>query len=83
MSSAEPEISSDDAISAAEDQLGASHNGFPTGLEYVAKDDGSVVLTHVVQVENEHWLEAFIDAQSGEIVAVTDFTADSSVSLAF
>ncbi|EJC99667.1 uncharacterized protein FOMMEDRAFT_127852 [Fomitiporia mediterranea MF3/22] len=78
VSSTIPKISSDEAISAAEKQLGATHNGFPTGLEFFAKDDGSVVLTHVVQVENVHWLETFVDAQSGEVVGVNDFTADSA-----
>ena len=82
MSSTEPSISAEEAISAAEGQLGAAHNGIPTGLEFFAKDDGSVVLTHVVQVESEHLLEAFVDAQSGDIVAVNDFTADSAVSSA-
>lgn len=77
VSSTTPKLSAEEAISAAESKLGAIHNGFPTGLELLAKDDGSVVLTHVVQVENEHWLEAFVDAQTGEIVSVTDFTADS------
>lgn len=50
-----------------------------TGLEFFAKDDDSVVLTHVVQVETDHLLEAFVDAESGDIVAVNDFTADSAV----
>ncbi|KAI5116385.1 hypothetical protein M0805_005882 [Coniferiporia weirii] len=78
VSSSTPAISSDAAISAAETKLHATHNGFPTDLEFFAKDDGSMVLTHVIQVENEHWLEAFIDAQSGDVVGVNDFTADSA-----
>ena len=78
--STEPKILAEEAISAAEGQLNAAYNGYPTGLEFYAKDDGSVVLTHVVQVENEHLLEAFVDAETGGIVAVNDFTAASAVS---
>ena len=83
MSSTEPKVSVDQAIASAEEQLGGVHNDIPTSLEFFAKDDNSAVLTHVVQIESNHLLEAFVDAESGEIVAVNDFTADSAVSCGY
>lgn len=60
--------------------LGASHNGRTPGVEYFAKDTGDVVLTHVIQLESEdHWFEAFVDAESGELVSTNDFLNDASV----
>ncbi|KAL5486280.1 hypothetical protein ACEPAI_7326 [Sanghuangporus weigelae] len=78
VSSTEPKISVDQAIAAAEQRLGGAHNEIPTSLEFYVKDDNSAVLTHVVQVESDHLLEAFVDAESGEVIAVNDFTADSA-----
>ncbi|KIJ54535.1 hypothetical protein M422DRAFT_240602 [Sphaerobolus stellatus SS14] len=82
VSSSTPSISVASAISIAEEKLLATHNDHPASLEFFAKDDGSVVLTHVVQVlNNDHWFEAFVDAHSGEIVNVIDFVADASYSV--
>ena len=83
MPSTTPSISSDDAISKAESELGAKYNQHPTKLEFVAKQDGSVALTHVVQVRDDSqamWYEAFVDAHTGDIVQLTDFVSHSSVS---
>ncbi|KAL5526314.1 hypothetical protein ACEPAF_8037 [Sanghuangporus sanghuang] len=41
-------------------------------------NDNSAVLTHVVQIESHHLLEALVDAESGGVVAVNDSTADSA-----
>jgi extracellular elastinolytic metalloproteinase len=49
----------------------------------VAKSDKSAVLTHVVEVqdaETNAWFEAFVNAESGELVQVTDFVAQATVS---
>ncbi|QRV93479.1 extracellular metalloproteinase MEP [Ceratobasidium sp. AG-Ba] len=81
IASAQPAMSPSEAISAAQLALGGEYNGWPTSLEYFAKDDGSLVLTHVVQIENiqtADWYEAFVDASTGEIVNVNDFVADAS-----
>jgi extracellular elastinolytic metalloproteinase len=46
------------------------------------KDDGTAVLTHVMQIQNDEagtWFEAFVDAHSGELVSVTDFVSKASV----
>lgn len=83
-----PSISVEDAIAAAQRQLNGEYNTgeFPEPqLEYVARDDDSLVLTHSFQVANEKtgtWYEAFIDAHSGELVSVVDFVARASVSRA-
>ena len=81
-----PSISSDDAISKAESELGAKYNQHPTKLEFVAKQDGSVALTHVVQVRDDSkamWYEAFVDAHTGDIIQLTDFVSHASVGVVF
>lgn len=55
-------------------------------LEYVARPDGSVALTYPMQIRNLAtnsgdylWVQAYVCAQSGNVVAVTDFTAHATV----
>ena len=82
MPSTTPSVSAADAISKAESELGAKYNQHPTKLEFVAKQDGSVALTHVVQVRDDSqamWYEAFVDAHTGDIVQLTDFVSHASV----
>jgi extracellular elastinolytic metalloproteinase len=65
-----------------EDTLGGKFNGQNATLEYLIQPDGSVALTHVVQIQNEEtneWFEAFIDAHSGKLISVTDFVSHASV----
>lgn len=81
MPSSQPTIKVEDAISTAEGKLNGKYNNHPASIEYFAKDDGSVALTHVVQIRNVGagtWYEAFVDAHSGEVVSVTDFVAKAS-----
>lgn len=76
-------MSSADAIAKAEELIDGQHNDHPTTLEFLALPDGSAALTHVVQIQNDStgaWVEAFIDAHSGELRSVTDFVAKASVS---
>ena len=81
-----PSIAVEEAIAAAEAALEGKFDAenFPApGLEWFVRDDDSVVLTHVFQVANEEantWYEAFVDAQTGDLVSVTDFVAKASVS---
>ncbi|KXN84348.1 Extracellular metalloproteinase NpI [Leucoagaricus sp. SymC.cos] len=80
-SSATPSITLEKATAIAEDALDGTHNGQPASLQYIAKDDGSLVLTHSMQIQNEAkgtWYDAFVDAHSGELVHVTDFVAKAS-----
>ncbi|KAJ7252047.1 Fungalysin metallopeptidase-domain-containing protein [Mycena rebaudengoi] len=76
-----PSVSLEDATSAAEDALGGTFNEHPPTLEYLATEDGSLLLTHVMQIQNEEtgaWFEAFVDAHTGELVSVTDFVSKAS-----
>lgn len=77
-----PSISVSDAIAKAEQALDGTHNGQPATIEYVAQEDGSAALVHVVQIQNDEagtWYEAFVDAHSGSVISVTDFVAQASV----
>ncbi|KAG8906518.1 hypothetical protein FRB99_006738 [Tulasnella sp. 403] len=79
VSSPKPKITEAQAISAAESNLGATHNNWPTKLEYVLQENGQAVLTYVVQVEKQdHWYEVFVDAATGKVVNVIDFVAEAS-----
>ncbi|KAM5541103.1 hypothetical protein V8D89_005236 [Ganoderma adspersum] len=76
-----PSVSAADAISKAEGELGGTYNGSQTKIEFVARQDGSVSLTHAVQIRDDSkamWYEAFVDAHTGDIVQLTDFVAHAS-----
>ncbi|KAG5638544.1 hypothetical protein H0H81_012045 [Sphagnurus paluster] len=76
-----PSLSVEAVIPTAEAALEGKYNGHPATLEYLARPDGSVALTHVVQIQNEEtgtWYEAFVDAHSGEVLTVTDFVSDAT-----
>jgi extracellular elastinolytic metalloproteinase len=79
--SSKPAVSLQDAIVAAEEALDGKHNDHKPTLEYLALEDGSVALTHVVQIRDEDkgiWKEAFVDAHTKELRGVTDFVAKAS-----
>ncbi|KAH9164614.1 Fungalysin metallopeptidase-domain-containing protein [Lactarius sanguifluus] len=76
-----PTVSLNEAIATAEKALDGTHNGHPATLEFLIQPDGSAVLTHVIQIQNESagtWVEAFVDAHSNKVVSVTDFVAKAS-----
>jgi extracellular elastinolytic metalloproteinase len=80
--SSKPTISLETAIATAEKALDGKFNHHPPTVEYLARADGSVALTHVVQIQNSErgtWAEAFVDAHSGELLSITDFVAKASV----
>ncbi|KAG8908655.1 hypothetical protein FRB99_004943 [Tulasnella sp. 403] len=79
IASSTPKLMSAQAIATAEIRLGAKHNDWPTKQEYVLTGIDTAILTYVVQVENaDHWFEAFVDAQTGEVVNVVDFVAEAA-----
>ncbi|KDN44231.1 hypothetical protein RSAG8_05704, partial [Rhizoctonia solani AG-8 WAC10335] len=81
IASATPTFPKQNAIAKAEVLTGAKYNSFPVGLEYLAKDNDQVVLTHTVQVQNDATMESYlvyVDASNGEVVNVVDFTAKAS-----
>ncbi|KAI9434880.1 Fungalysin metallopeptidase-domain-containing protein [Lactarius indigo] len=76
-----PTVSLSDAIATAEKALDGTHNGHPATLEFLIQPDGSAVLTHVIQIQNERagtWVQAFVDAHANKVVSVTDFVAKAS-----
>ncbi|KAH6901627.1 metalloprotease [Coprinopsis sp. MPI-PUGE-AT-0042] len=76
-----PTVELEKFLPQVEEMLEGKYNGHPTSLEYLARPDGSAALTYVAQIQNEEenkWYEAFIDAHTGELVSVTDFTAEAS-----
>lgn len=79
-----PSVTVESVIPKVEKALNAKFNGHPTTVEYLARDDGTVSLVHVIQVQNEEvnsWFEAYVDAHTGELISLTDFVAEASVSL--
>lgn len=79
---AQATISEAEAIAKAEDVLGGKQVDVPVTLEYIAKEDNTVALAHVVQVQNaDHWYQAHVDAHTGELINTIDFVAEASVSL--
>lgn len=83
IASSTPTSSLSAAIATAEKKLAGKFNQHPPTLEFFVKDDGSVALTHVMQIQNEDagtWVEAFVDAHSGDVISITDFVAKASVS---
>jgi extracellular elastinolytic metalloproteinase len=82
MPSSKPTISVEAATATAEMALDGKFNNHPTTIEYLARADGSVALTRVIQIRNEDagtWVEAFIDAHSGQLLSITDFVTKASV----
>ncbi|KAK1236422.1 hypothetical protein PQX77_000332 [Marasmius sp. AFHP31] len=82
IASSKPTFDLSEAIRVAEDLLECKHNEDtePT-LEYLARPDGAVALTHVIQVRNEEdhtWYEAFIDAHDGKTLHINDFVAHAT-----
>ncbi|KIM35854.1 hypothetical protein M413DRAFT_449584 [Hebeloma cylindrosporum] len=78
---AEPTVTWTSVLPEIEDALGGKFNGQNATLEYLVQPDGSVALTHVVQIQNEEtneWFEAFVDAHTGKLVSVTDFVSHAS-----
>ncbi|KAJ7579596.1 Fungalysin metallopeptidase-domain-containing protein [Mycena floridula] len=76
-----PSVDLESAISTAEAALTGSHNAIPPTIEYLVKADGTVALTHVIQIQNDKvgsWFEAFVDAHSGELISVVDFVAEAA-----
>lgn len=79
--SATPSKSFEEVIGIAENAFDGKYRNHPGSLEYFVKSDDSIVLTHTIKIDvpsTGKWYEAFVDANSGEIVSVTDYTADAT-----
>ncbi|KAF6749245.1 metalloprotease [Ephemerocybe angulata] len=76
-----PTVDLHDVVPKIEKQLDGTYNNHPISLEYLALPDGSAALVHVIQIQNQDvnsWYEAFVDAHSGELLSITDFTAEAA-----
>ncbi|RXW23414.1 hypothetical protein EST38_g2442 [Candolleomyces aberdarensis] len=81
IASSRPTVSVESFLPKIEAQLEGKWNNHPITLQYLARPDSSAALVHVVQIQNEEvnsWYEAYVDAHSGELLSVTDFTAEAS-----
>ncbi|EIM81848.1 uncharacterized protein STEHIDRAFT_103213 [Stereum hirsutum FP-91666 SS1] len=79
--SSTPSVSLEDAISTAEQTLSGTFNSHTPTLEFLALEDGSAALTHVIQIQNDttgDWFEAFVDAHENKVLSVTDFVSRAS-----
>ncbi|KAJ7892476.1 hypothetical protein B0H14DRAFT_2335294 [Mycena olivaceomarginata] len=77
----DPHLSLEDAIASAEQTIDGTSNEHPPTLEFLALGVGSVRLTHVMQIQNAEtnaWLEAFVDAQTGDVLSLTDCATKTS-----
>ncbi|KAH7100759.1 metalloprotease MEP2 [Auriculariales sp. MPI-PUGE-AT-0066] len=82
LAAAQPKLTVEEAIAQAEEQLGGQWDGTESKLVYVNLDDGSHVLSRSVQLwednGNGHLLQGFVNAQTGDVVMVNDFTTSVS-----
>ncbi|GLB35467.1 putative peptidase M36 family protein [Lyophyllum shimeji] len=77
-----PTLDVNSVIPTAEAALdGEFLNSQPPTVEYLVNEDGSVALTHVIQIQNDTagtWYEAFVCAHTGKLLSVTNFVAHAS-----
>ena len=84
MPSTEPSITAEEAVSKAEKLLNSQVNDVPLTIQFVAQQDGSLALTHVMQIQNDTtgtFVRAYIDAHSGDLVHMSDFITKSTVGI--
>ncbi|KAF7375384.1 Extracellular metalloproteinase mep [Mycena sanguinolenta] len=77
-----PDVSFDDAKTTAEAALDGTYvSEIPTTVEYLAKDNGEVVLVRVLQIRNEaagSWYNAFVNAHTNTLESITDYVAQAT-----
>ncbi|KAJ7073496.1 Fungalysin metallopeptidase-domain-containing protein [Mycena belliarum] len=80
--SATPSLDLDTAQKKAESMLGGTTAGLPDPeLKWFAKEDGTAALAHSFQVKNDEdgaWVEALVDAHSGEMLSIVDYVAEAT-----
>jgi len=82
VASSEPKVAWRDALPNIEEILDGQYNGQNVTLEYIVSAKGTVSLTHALEIQNDKsgsYYKAYIDAQTGELVSVTDYVAHASV----
>lgn len=78
--SAKPKITVDSAVASATKLLSGSATGRESSLKYYALEDDTLALTHAVELKlkNDHTVRAFVDAASGDVRGMFDFTSNLS-----
>ncbi|KAG8806363.1 hypothetical protein FRC18_006121 [Serendipita sp. 400] len=73
-----PSITQEEAIRHAEETLQATHNDHKPTLSYYVEPSGDLALVYVIQVvtpNEDHFYEAFVDVETGEVIAFNDFVS--------
>lgn len=75
-----PKLKYQDATSAAAKFLDGTATGRDVQLKYYALEDDTLALTQSVELKlkNEHTVRAFVDAETGEVHGLFDFTSNLS-----
>ncbi|KAK7055769.1 extracellular metallo proteinase mep [Favolaschia claudopus] len=77
-----PSVSFEDAKKTAEAALDGTYvSDIPSTVEYLAKDNGEVVLVHALQIRNEEagtWYNAFVNANTNKLESLTDYVAKAT-----
>lgn len=78
-----PKLKAAKAVSSAAKLLDGTSTGRDVELKYYALEDNTLALTQVVELKlkNGHTVRSFVDASSGEVHGLFDFTSNLSVSL--
>ncbi|KAK6981334.1 extracellular metallo proteinase mep [Favolaschia claudopus] len=75
-------VSFEDAKNTAEAALDGTYlSEIPSTVEYLAKDNGEVVLVHVLQIRNEEaatWYNALVNAHTNKLESITDYVAHAT-----
>lgn len=80
--SATPRVSAADAVRSASAALNGQPIGKDPELRYLAVDDSKVALTHAVRMwldDSGEFVDAYVDASSGEVVGVVEYTSHATV----
>lgn len=74
-----PSVSVDDAVTEASKFLSGRRTSAQPSLRYLALENGDLALSHVVRLtldDNGHLVDAYVNAHSREVQAVTDYTVN-------
>ncbi|KAG8808674.1 hypothetical protein FRC17_003827 [Serendipita sp. 399] len=79
--SSTPSLSVEEAIRFAEEALKGKHNDHPPTLMYYVESSGELTLAYSVQVvtpNEDHFYEAYVDAEDGDVIAFNDFVSHAA-----
>lgn len=76
-----PKLQPKAAKTSAAKLLGGEDTGHDSELKYYALEDNTLALTHAVELklDNGHTVRSFVDANTGEVHGLFDYTSNLSV----